>query len=164
MLLYIVRRQLFITAFYIPAFHTVFQMEYNSASLLSKWQYIAFLPLTSQSYKLYSIPFFLRKFSKSLTFPLLTIPLQYWFIHFHFILSYKTKVCHNRICRIPSTALHFSILQCQNIQQFLYIHLSLKETIRYAVSDHTSAFYFPPLPLTAMRFHYFVQMSDLTKI
>ena len=30
--------------------------------------------------------------------------------------------------------MHFSILQCQNIQQFLYIHLSLKETIRYAIS------------------------------
>ena len=47
----------------------------------------------------------------------------------------------------------------QNIQQFLYNHLSLKETIRYAVSDHTSAFYFPPLPLTAMRFLYSVLMS-----
>ena len=47
----------------------------------------------------------------------------------------------------------------RDIRQFLYIHLSLKETIRYAVSDYTSAFYFPPLLLTAMRFLYSVLMS-----
>ena len=93
---------------------------------------------------------FPQEIFKILNLPAVNDPLQYLFIHFHFILSYKTKVCHNRICRIPSTALHFSILQCQNIQQFLYIHLSLKATTTYAVSDDTSDCRSSPSLLSAM--------------
>ena len=33
----------------------------------------------------------------------------------------------------------------------------------YAVSDYTSGYHFPPSLLSAQRFLYFVQMSDVTK-
>lgn len=33
----------------------------------------------------------------------------------------------------------------------------------YAVSDYTSGYHFPPWLLSAQRFLYFVQMSDVTK-
>ena len=59
--------------------------------------------------------------------------------------------------------LHFSILQCQNIQWFQCIHPSLKATTMYAISFYTSDCYFPPSLLSWQIFLYFVQMFDVIK-
>ena len=59
--------------------------------------------------------------------------------------------------------LHFSILQCQNIQWFQCIHPFLKATTMYAISFYTSDCYYPPSLLSWQIFLYFVQMFDVIK-
>ena len=65
----------------------------------------------------------------------------------------------NMVEKISTTTFQEPIYS-QNIQQFLYNHLSLKETIGCAASEHTSAFCSLLLPLRAIKPLYSVLMSD----
>ncbi len=69
------------------------------------------------------------------------------------------KYVNNMVEKISTTTFQEPIYS-QNIQQFLYNHLSLKETIGCAASEHTSAFCSLLLPLRAMKPLYSVLMSD----